>query len=191
MSRAWIAVVLAACASKEEPPRPAPIVRSDAGVPSDGITVIGRFDPASGMHLDDDGPNPTRPRQPRAPGKPVDITLRSSPPGAIVAVDGQQIGRTPAYAPVTSGVEHEFTFVLDGFAFARYRFVPVQSGVVHATLEPVTSEVDAGVPLPPEMTRPSPPPVVPPAPPTLVTPAPDAALPPGDGATTSTGPAPF
>jgi len=198
MSR-WLVVALAAaCSAKDEPAQPAPApVRSDGGVPADGITTIGRFDPASGMHLDDDGPAPVRPRQPRAPGKLVDITLRSSPPGALAAVDGQQIGRTPTYAPVTSGVEHEFTFVLDGYAFGRYRFVPIQSGVVHATMGPVSGDVDAGVPLPPEMARtPSPPPPVdaavpppPPPPPTLIAP-PSVAIPVDAGAT-GLGPVPF
>lgn len=198
MSR-WLVVALAtACSAKDPPAQPAaPPPRFDAGIPADGITTIGRFDPASGMHLDDDGPALVRPRQPRAPGKLVDITLRSSPPGAIAAVDGQQIGRTPTYAQVPSGVEHEFTFVLDGYAFGRYRFVPIQSGVVHATMGPVSGDVDAGVQLPPEMAPPPLPTPVdaaapPPPPPTLVAPA-DAATVPGGAPTppSGTGPAPF
>jgi hypothetical protein len=192
MSRAWLCVALIACSSKDDPPQVAPTPPRDAGVPMDGITAIGRFDPASGMHLDDDMPNPVRPRQARQPGKLVDITLRSSPPGAIAAVDGQQIGRTPTYAPVTSGIEHEFTFVLEGYAVARYRFVPIQSGVVHATMEPVSSEIDAGVALPPEMSRPQPtlPPPAVPAPPTLVSP-PDAAISIDATTPSGTGPNPF
>jgi hypothetical protein len=196
MCRAWILVAVAACSSKDEPPPPtAPVTVRDAGVAIDGITVIGHFDPASGMHLDEDGPNIVRPRLPKGPpGKLVDITLRSSPPGAIAAVDGQQIGRTPTYAPVMSGAQHDFTFVLDGYSAAHYRFVPIQSGVVHATLEVVTAETDAGVQqLPPEVLRPTepPPPVPPPA--TIVQPPPppvdaaDAA----DAATVKTGPLPF
>ncbi len=186
MCRAWIAVVLVACSAKDEPPPAAPPPLRDAGAPTDGITTIGRFDPASGMHLDEDGPSPVRPRPARQAGKLVDITLRSSPPGAIAAVDGQQIGRTPTYAAVSSGIDHEFTFVLDGYAFARYRFVPIQSGVVHATMEAVSSELDAGVALPPEMSRP-PPPI--PAPPTLV--SPDAAISIDAAAPSGTGPPPF
>ena len=198
MSRAWIVVASiasfgsVACSAKEEPPPAASSVPRDAGPPIDGITAIGHFDPNSGMHLDEAGPPGTpRPHPSRPPGKPVDITLRSSPPGAMVAVDTVQIGRTPIYAPVTSGVLHDFTFVLEGYALARYRFVPIQSGVVHATMEAVSSDVDAGVALPPEMLRPAPPAPIPP-PPTLVSPPPDAAISiDATAATTGVGPAPF
>jgi len=191
MSRWLVVALVAACSAKEEPAQPAPPpARGDAGVPVDGITTIGRFDPSSGLHLDDDGPNPVRPRQQRPTGKPVDITLRSSPPGALASVDGQQIGRTPTYAQVTSGAEHEFTFNLEGYAFGRYRFVPVQSGVVHATLEPVSSDVDAGVALPPEMSR-APQPLPPPPPPTTLVSPPDAAVaPPAVDAATPSGAGP-
>ncbi|RMH44995.1 MAG: hypothetical protein D6689_01015 [Deltaproteobacteria bacterium] len=84
-----------------------------------------------------------RPPRPRA-ARPVEIILRSTPPGAIAAVDGRVVGPTPAYwRGDADGTPHEFTFVLDGYALARYRFVPRVSGVVHATLEPV-ADADAG-----------------------------------------------
>jgi hypothetical protein len=83
---------------------------------------------------------------PSRAGHPVEITLRSSPPGATAAVDGTIVGITPAYwAGDTDGREHEFTFDLRGYSLARYRFVPVTSGVIHARLDPITEETDAGV----------------------------------------------
>jgi hypothetical protein len=82
---------------------------------------------------------------PRA-AHPIAITLRSSPPGATAAVDGTAVGTTPAYwAGDADGREHEFTFDLRGYALARYRFVPITSGVIHARLDPIAEETDAGV----------------------------------------------
>ncbi len=78
--------------------------------------------------------------------RPIQVTLRSTPPGATAAVDGTVVGTTPAYwGGDADGREHEFTFDLKGFALARYRFVPVTSGVIHARLEPIAEETDAGV----------------------------------------------
>lgn len=78
--------------------------------------------------------------------RPIEVTLRSSPTGATAAVDGTVVGTTPAYwGGDADGHEHEFTFDLKGFALARYRFVPVTSGVIHARLEPIAEETDAGV----------------------------------------------
>jgi hypothetical protein len=56
--------------------------------------------------------------------------------------------------------------------------VPVSSGVIHARLDPIAEERDAGVAPPPEVVPAQPPSAIapPPAPPTIVTPA-DAALP--------------
>jgi hypothetical protein len=117
------------------------------------------------MHVDDDGVPHTAPAQPppNRPGKPIDITLRSTPPGAQVAVDGTVIGNTPAFwAGTADGREHEFVFTMRGHAIARYRFVPVSSGVIHGKLDPIHEETDAGVPTPP-------PEVVPPRPPAAPT----------------------
>jgi hypothetical protein len=35
--------------------------------------------------------------------------------------------------------------VLSGHALARYRFVPLRDGVVHATLARIVTEADAGI----------------------------------------------
>jgi hypothetical protein len=177
--RAVSVIVLVACSSKPAPPPQDKPVKppGDAGV--DGITTIRGFDPTSGMHLDEDvgGRRLTEPAANRA-GRPIDITLRSTPTGAAAAVDGRSLGNTPAYwFGEADGREHEFTFALAGHALARYRFVPITSGVVHARLERVTEEPDAGV-AEPEAVAPPPAssaPPVPPPPPTIVSP-PDAAV---------------
>ncbi len=120
---------------------------SDAGV--DGITAIVGFDPASGMHLDEDGPGKTAAaKRPKGPAVPIGITLKSEPSGATVLVDGENLGVTPKYwAGVADGTEHEFAFTKPNFALARYRFVPITSGVLHATLERVSlgESPDAGL----------------------------------------------
>jgi hypothetical protein len=151
----------------------------DAGVP--GVTTIHGYDPASGMHLDEGGGERRPASSPVGHGShPIDITLRSTPPGAEVAVDGEVIGMTPTYWPgQADGREHEFTFALARHAIARFRFVPVTSGVIHPRLEPIAEEPDAGVPDEPAP-DPAPVPVPekrppPPPPPTVIAPAPDAA----------------
>ncbi len=202
MSRAAISLIstlaLVACSSPSEP-EPATRIPpvQDAGV-VDGITMISGFDPASGMHLDDDGSGATRPARPRNhASRPVEVTLRSTPSGAMAAVDGVQVGLTPTYwFGDADGREHEFTFVRPGRAVARYRFVPVQSGLVHARLEPADDRTapalgpeiaphfapDAGV-LTPDTHVVTPPP-------TVITPA-DAAAPRVElDAATSKGPQP-
>lgn len=94
--------------------------------------------PAGGFHLDGDGFDEPRPgasgRARRGP--PIAITLRSTPAGAVVSVDGEAVGRTPAYwEGMANGQPHEFTFVLPGYALVRYRFVPTTDGVVHGRLQ--------------------------------------------------------
>jgi len=75
--------------------------------------------------------------------------LRSTPPGAIAAVDGVPVGPTPAvWEGSTDGRPREFTFVLPGYSIARYRFIPMQNGVVHGTLGRLKAEFDAGPPTP-------------------------------------------
>lgn len=166
-ARVALIVVAVACSPKdkpEPPPAPAPVVH-DAG--ADGITTIGTYDPASGRHLDDDGAGHTlaRPAAPR-PGHPIDVIVRSTPPGAVVMVDNVPIGNTPTYwAGTADGREHTFSFELAGYAGQFYRFVPITSGVIHVHLDLVTGEPDAGVP---ETAPPAPPPVAPP--PTMITP---------------------
>jgi hypothetical protein len=116
-------------------------------MPVDTITEIGVSDP---NRFTDPDPTPRNPpaKAPRnRPARPIDIILKSSPPGAQAAVDGVIVGHTPAYwYGESDGREHEFTFVLGGHTSARYRFVPIQSGTVHAKLDLVSDEVpDAGV----------------------------------------------
>jgi len=86
---------------------------------------------------------PTRPKS--RPARPIDVMLKSEPRGALAAVDGRVIGATPTFwAGESDGFEHEFTFSLAGHAFARYRFVPITSGVLHVTLQPVATEPSDG-----------------------------------------------
>lgn len=188
-------LLIAACGKPAQDPPPTtemvPAVVADAAV--DGISQVGAYDPSSGAHLDDDGPavaTPTRPG--KRVGKPIEIMLRSTPSGARAYVDGNFIGVTPTFWPGDTGAEHEFTFAMPQYELARYRFVPVQTGVLHARLEQVMGDVDAGVPpshlvgQPPLSVVPETPPlapVTPPPPPTVISPS----TPPVDAAP-STGP---
>lgn len=183
MSPVAVALVVAVAACSSTPPAPAPPPPpADAAI--DGITEIGSYDPTSGMHLDDDavGSAVARPPMQRRAGRPIEVTLRSQPPQADVFVDGVPLGTTPAFwMGEANGKEHTFTFRLRGHATAVYRFVPVQSGVVHGRLVPVGPDAEPAGVLPP----PPPPPEAkrtPPAPPpTVVSPKPDAAVPPPTG----------
>jgi hypothetical protein len=149
--RASCFVVLAACSPKSDDqstPPPLPNVPADATI--DGITTICVFDPSSGMHLDDDNPNGRTPPKKKStqPAVPIGIMLKSEPSGATVLVDGENIGPTPKYwSGMADGNEHEFAFTKQNYALARYRFVPITSGVLHATLERVNSgeTLDAGL----------------------------------------------
>ena len=134
-----LAALIAGCSDhskhreKSEPPRPAP-------APA----------PAAPEHAVPAHPDETPRVAPANPNPravhPIAVTLRSTPPGATAAVDGTPVGPTPAYwGGDADGHEHEFTFELRGYALARYRFVPVTSGVVHARLDPIAEETDAGV----------------------------------------------
>jgi hypothetical protein len=179
-----LATLVACSSKKQEAPdkssEPAPVgslVRGDGGV----TAVVTNVDP-SGMHMDDDvAQTPVQPQpQPARQGKPIDVTLRSTPPGAQVAVDGTVLGNTPSFwNGMADGREHEFVFTMRGYAIARYRFVPVASGVIHARLDPIHEETDAGAAAPPPEVMspraPTTPSINPPsAPPTIV---PDAASP--------------
>jgi hypothetical protein len=149
---ALVALALA-CSSKSEPPRaePPPGEPPRAEPATADRSVAPAADPSAPPRVDRD-PAPPAERPAQARTRPIDIVLRSSPPGATAAVDGVPIGPTPTYwSGDANGREHEFTFVLPGYAFARYRFVPITSGIVHARLEVLTDDTDAGVP--PEMMR--------------------------------------
>lgn len=150
-----VLATLAACSDKQDdPPRQAAppavgqLVRGDAGLTSAVVDVD------VGSHQLDEyvsGAPPEQPaHRPARQGRPIDITLRSTPPGAQVAVDGAVIGNTPAYwSGMADGHEHEFVFTMRRHAIARYRFVPVSSGVIHGRLDPIREDTDAGVPAPP------------------------------------------
>lgn len=180
-------LVTTSCSENVDSHAPAPkgepaitLVPADASVSSSAIVAGTGVDPST-LHLDDVDTHRPIPPQPLVPRerKPIDVTLRSSPPGARVSVDGTAVGITPAFwRGYADGREHEFVFTLSGHAIARYRFVPVSSGVIHARLDPILEQPDAGVTPPPEVVpRPPVSAVVPPAPPpTIVTPTVDAAV---------------
>ena len=134
-----LAALIAGCSDhskhreKSEPPPPAP-----APAPASPDHTVPAH-PDETPHVAPASPNPRAVH-------PIAVTLRSTPPGATAAVDGTPVGPTPAYwGGDADGHEHEFTFALRGYALARYRFVPVTSGVVHARLDPIAEETDAGV----------------------------------------------
>lgn len=160
-------VVVAACGGGNDHGPPKPVVPQDAPAPRVAP------DPQP-VHTD---PDPHRPPVGHREGKPIDIILRSSPQAANAAVDGVPLGTTPTYWSGTAdGREHEFTFVLPGHAVARYRFVPITSGVVHARLEPISEETpDAGVAPAPLAPGPAPVTQADPIPPGIPAITPDAA----------------
>jgi hypothetical protein len=196
--------ILAACSpgqsADDSPSKPAKRVWLDAGTP--GVTTIHGYDPASGMHLDEGGDHrPITPPASSRAARPIDVMLRSTPSGAQVSVDGVPLGYTPAYWPgQADGREHEFVFVLAGHATARYRFVPVSSGVIHTRLERIAEEPSGadrapeGAPVPGEgsaLVNPPPAPVAPkdasaPAPPSTVVSPPESS----DGPGSAMGPQP-
>lgn len=197
-------LVVASCSDSEKraevPPKtegPIQFVPTDAGP----TTILGGSGSSQAVQ------EPQRPIQlplPSRERRPIDVTLRSSPPGANVAVDGTSVGIAPAFwSGMADGREHEFVFSLPKHAIARYRFVPVSSGVIHARLEPINDERDAGIAPPPEVVpHPEPSAVAPPpSPPTagppvdaMVTPEKPAgsgsATPSGSGTTSGPGPQP-
>jgi hypothetical protein len=106
-------------------------------------------DPETGFHLDDPEVEYEIPRRGarQRKGRIIQIVLRSSPPGAVAAVDGVAVGPTPTlWEGAVDATPREFTFVLPGYAIARYRFVPTRNGIVHGTLEPIKAEGEEGDP---------------------------------------------
>lgn len=201
------AALIAGCKGGEEkaatsPPPPVTAVTLDAGAPPPpdaGVTALPTFDPGSGFHLDEAPVVRPSARTPARDRKVVQILLRSTPTGAIAAVDGVRLGSTPVlWEGVLDGQPHEFTFVAAGHALARYRFVPVTGGIVHGTLTKLTSDRDAGVPeIPPVVVPPgrvlaSPPPGHPGAPPRVTPPpaSPSPPPPPVDAAPAAVAPPP-
>ncbi|HEY3803392.1 MAG TPA: hypothetical protein VGL61_12325 [Kofleriaceae bacterium] len=171
----FVAMVVPAlgCSSKPESRR----IEVGSAAADAGVRVFVPPVPIAPGHYDDDDAahHVSAPPAAGRNSRQIDVTLRSTPPGAQAAVDGIVIGPTPAFwNGVADGHEHEFTFVLPRHAIARYRFVPITSGVIHARLIPVSEDVDAGVP-PPEVVPPSMVPMAPPPDPPLL--APDAGTP--------------
>jgi hypothetical protein len=78
--------------------------------------------------------------EPGATAQLLHLILRSTPAGATIEVDGRPVGITPTAwdAPVTER-PREFVFALPGHVTARYRFVPIRDGVVHATLHKIAA----------------------------------------------------
>jgi hypothetical protein len=142
----------AGCGSKDDtpPPQPPPLP-PDAPLAEPGVTELPAYDPTAG-HLD--SPPEGRERETPAPpskrnrnARMLGIMLRSTPGGAIAAVDGIPIGPTPTYwEGEFTGGEREFTFALANHAVARYRFIPTTNGVVHGRLEPIDNKPGACVP---------------------------------------------
>ena len=124
----------------------------DVGFRDAGITILPTFDPGGGFHLDEGGTGGDVALRPKLlPGgerRVLLLTLRSTPTGAAASVDGIAVGPTPTFwENEFDGREHEFTFVLPGYAMARLRFVPTTTGHVHPTLVKVSaSPTDGGVP---------------------------------------------
>ncbi len=176
MFRPLLLLTLASCSSKREAPPEQPAPVDAPAAPRDTITEIGSTDP---NRFTDPDPTRRTTAAKHRPSRPIDIILKSSPPGADAAVDGVIVGRTPAYwYGEADGHEHEFTFVMGGHNSARYRFVPIQSGTVHARLDVTSNDIpDAGVPAPVTkqpsfMPDPAPSPIDTPKPPdTVITPS--------------------
>lgn len=142
------AAALAGCSSEGARPAPPPPAGGDAGIVFDATAAPPYEAPAPGAPIEE-GPGRARtaPVRGKRPVRPIDITLKSDPPGAQVYVDGRLVGTTPTLWPGESdGLDHEFAFWLRGHASARYRFVPITSGVLHAKLQPVaTGTPDGGL----------------------------------------------
>lgn len=146
-----LAVVCGACAARteaeppaEEPAEPEAVLVADLEPETAEPEPVAAPEPAA---LELPSPALERRPSPQRDREVIDIALRSTPAGAIAAVDGRIIGRTPTHwRGYADGREREFTFVLDDHALARYRFVPIKSGVVHGTLRPILENQDAGPP---------------------------------------------
>ncbi|HUQ04511.1 MAG TPA: hypothetical protein VM261_18550 [Kofleriaceae bacterium] len=146
---------VAADAAVAPTPTPTPTPTPPSTPPDADVTAQPSFDPATEFHLDEPPATRQGARIAARDRKPGQLLLRSTPIGATAAVDGVRLGPTPVlWEGPLDGQTHEFTFVMAGHALARYRFVPVTSGIVHGTLVKLTDDSDAGVPeIPPPPRR--------------------------------------
>ena len=115
----------------DAPPSPAPTplpIVVDAAVVAPPAEEVPSELPQGGMGM----PAPTKGAGKRT-ARPIEVMLRSSPAGAQAFVDGVLVGTTPTFWQGETGAEHEFTFVAPKHAYQRYRFWPVQTGVLHMT----------------------------------------------------------
>lgn len=148
--------LIAACQSGDDrparqmsTPEPPPALAPDAALPTappapGPPAEEGWLDPVPG---EDPGARTARtPRRPTRPLRFVQLTLRSTPPGATVYLDGERIGVTPTFwEGDVDARPRDFTFTLSGHVTVRYRFVPISSGVVHPRLEKLSTVThDAG-----------------------------------------------
>ena len=99
--------------------------------------------PTAAREIPDATPAPAVvPAEPPAPPRPIDrrklqLILRSTPTGAIVAVDGRHVGITPTSLQLPDdGALHEFSFALAGHSPWKVRFAPIKDGVIHGHLRP-------------------------------------------------------
>lgn len=141
MKRALLAIGclgLGCSGDSAAPPPPAVGAPGDAAL--DGVPSLGPYDPATSA------PGSRRPSKPRSP-RAIDIMLRSTPTGAGVYVGNEYVGTTPTIwtgEPATEPVD--FVFVKPNHAPARYKFIPITSGLVHGRLEPLAVDArDAGL----------------------------------------------
>lgn len=140
MTRALLAIgcLGLGCSGDSAAPRPPAGAPGDAA--TDSVASLGPYDPAS---QDDGSQLRAKPRTART----IDIMLRSSPTGAGVYVGAEYVGTTPTIwsgEPATAPVD--FLFVKPNHAPARYKFIPITSGLVHGRLEPLAVHSrDAGL----------------------------------------------
>lgn len=149
---ALVAALGGACGDRATTDKPAaPPASTPARSIDAGVTTVPAFDPSSDYHYDPDvaAPRPSA-RAGSRDRKPVQLLLRSSPGGAFAAVDGYAVGLTPVvWEGDANGGSHDFTFRLPGHSVARYRFVPLTDGIVHATLVRIPEELPTELPVPP------------------------------------------
>jgi len=126
-----IAAVLlaeAACGGKKEAP-----AALDAAVATGATAVV--------VPMPVTAPPAAQPMPSRAR---LHLSLRSTPAGAAVTIDGRVVGTAPVRWELDDdGKLHSFVFTMPGYSPWRLQFSPSQDGVVHATLQTIP-EPDAG-----------------------------------------------